>query len=120
MYSIWKKLPLIIVSLSYLILGYLFFDFIYRYSIRVPYGDEFIMVSMVIDKIRPQNFFTQLNEHRMGTSTMLFQLLSHVTHWNLLYETMSTGILIGTTSLIALWLKNNMLNQSIISTSSYP
>ncbi len=100
-----KTLEIACVIFCYCLFGYIFFHFIYSYSIRVPYADEWGLTDVVTDKVRPQYFFWQNNEHRAGTTFLIIQLLAHATHWNMLYETVTTGILIAIGAILALWLK---------------
>ncbi|MFH0749735.1 MAG: hypothetical protein V1917_02350 [Candidatus Gottesmanbacteria bacterium] len=101
--------PVLFIILIYLILGYIFFHFIYSYSIRIPYADEWGVADVALDKIRLQYFFWQNNEHRAGTVFLYLQFLSHLTHWNMMYETMSIGILIFIASYFALRIKQYYL-----------
>jgi len=102
MQRIVQKLPVVFVIVAYVVLGYSFFHFIYSYTISIPFADEWGVVDMVLDKIRLQYFFmAQTSEHRVGTGYIYLQFLSHLTHWNLLYETMSIGMLLFMSSFFA-------------------
>lgn len=106
MQRIVQKLPVVFVIVAYIVLGYSFFHFIYSYTISIPFADEWGLTDMVLDnKIRLQYFFTQTSEHRVGTGYIYLQFLSHLTHWKLLYETMSIGILLLISSFFALRIK---------------
>lgn len=100
-----RKYSHILFILIYLILLTLFFRFIYQYTIRVPIADEFSINALITEPFNSSHFLTQLNEHRIGTTAVFLQFLSRLTHWNMIYETMSTGVCIFLSSLIALWLK---------------
>jgi hypothetical protein len=104
-----RYLPKLFVIMAYVVLGYGFFSFIYSYTFPIPYADEWGIADVALDKIRLQYFFWQNNEHRAGTDILYLQILSHLTHWNMLYETMSIGILILISSLFALKIKQYFL-----------
>lgn len=101
--------PSLFVGLTYLILGYRFFSFIIKNSVNIIFMDQWDAVNEVlISKNYLAIFLTQHNEHRIGTGLLLMKLLAYFSHWNNLAETVTIGLIIFLSSIIALLIKKKI------------
>src|SRR3989344_2567953 len=107
-----KNLALILIGATYLILGFKFFRFIWRFTGEILFWDHWDIYDYVLfNNNFWQLFFYQHNEHRMGIGLLIMKLLANLSGWNLKYETMFVGVLIFGSSILALQLKRRLLGR---------
>jgi hypothetical protein len=100
------------ITLTYLILGYQFFNFIIRYTVNILFWDQWDHVKNILfERDFIKLFFTQHNEHRIGTGLIITKILAYFTHWNNLAETIFIGLIIFVSSIFAFFLKKRLFKK---------
>ena len=97
------------ILLTYSILGFKFFRFIWRFSENILFWDQWdTFDAVLVNNNLTQVFLFQHNEHRMGVPLLIIKLMAHLTNWNVRFETFLTGLVIFTSAILALILKNKL------------
>lgn len=104
--------PYFFVVITYIILGYRLFSYIWNNTVNILYWDQWDIVDDITQK---RNFLTlflkQHNEHRIGTGLIITKILASLTGWNNKAETVFIGIILLLSSVIALLLKKKMVKK---------
>lgn len=103
------NLVVILIGATYIILGVKFFRFIWRFTSKLLFWDHWDIFDQVLFSNNFfQLFFYQHNEHRIGIGLVLTKILANISRWNPAYETILTGLIIFTASVLALQLKRKL------------
>src|SRR3990167_7719578 len=87
-----KNLAVILIGATYIILGIKFFRFIYRFTSKLLFWDQWDIFDQVLfNNNFFQLFFYQHNEHRIGVGLILTKLLAKLSKWAPSYETILIG-----------------------------
>lgn len=107
-----QKIIVLVIACSYLILGFKFFRFIFRFSENVLVWDQWDIFDLIVKNSSIINIFLyQHNEHRIGVPLLITKVFANFTAWNTKYETILIGALIFASAVIALFLKRRLFGQ---------
>jgi len=105
-------LVLTVIFLAYSFFLIRFFTFILNFTPNIIFWDEWELVDLLNKNTDLVSlFFTQHNEHRIGTGLLLFKFLVTFSNWNIIFETFTSGVLIALSSLIALLIKRKLFGK---------
>jgi hypothetical protein len=104
-----------------LILTITFFNFIYRNSVNIMFWDQWDFYNPLFNSDNLWEMFRfQHGPHRQGVGLILTNIVANLSNWNTQVESLTIGVLVFLSMIIALYLKKMLLKTFSISDIAIP